>query len=225
MAEQGLQVRRRALPRGGARNRADRQSWKLAEHHCRNLISAAGTAWAAGTPFNRFATFAFGKSGIDARECVAATGDWIKLARDWFASHGLPMPWAWVQEWGPVNSAHCHILGYVPPSLAPLFRSRPKLWAHMIIAKRGGCYAAGTTDCQKIRCSDHPDLYPDAYRAALAFKVHYMLKCAPAELEAVLGMTARGPEPWGQSCPVYGKRLGVWQGWQNWSDDGRDWLD
>jgi hypothetical protein len=225
VTERVLQVQRRTLQRGGARNLADRRSRQLTERQCRNLIAAAGIAWAAGTPFNRFATFAFGKSGIDARDCVAATGDWIKLARDWFAAHGLPMPWAWVQEWGPFNLAHCHILFHVPPELAPLFRSKPRQWAHKVIAKRSGCYATGTTDCQKIKCSEHPELYRHAYHASLAFKVHYMLKCAPAELENRLGMTGRGPEPWGKSCTVYGKRLALWQGWQGWSNEGRDWLD
>lgn len=220
----GEQVRRRTLRRGGARNRADRQSKRLTEPQCRKLIVAAGIAWAAGTPFNRFATLAFGRSGIDAQDCVAATGDWIKLAREWCASHRLPMPWAWVQEWGPINLAHCHILLHVPPEIAPLFRGRSRRWAETIIAKRGGRYARGTTDCQKIRCSEQPELFPDAYRAALAFKVHYMLKCASAELENKLGMTWRGPVPWGQSRLVYGKRLALWQGWKSWSNQGQDWL-
>lgn len=104
----GFQARKAVLRRGGARNRADRQSWQLTERNCSDLIAAAGTAWAAGKPFNRFATVAFGKTGIDARDCVAATGDWIKLAREWFAANGQPMPWAWVQEWGPIYLAHCH---------------------------------------------------------------------------------------------------------------------
>ena len=220
----GKLARRGMLRRGGAHNRADRQSWQLTETNCRNLIEAAGIAWAAGTPFNRFATLAFGKSEIDARDCVAATGDFIKLARDWFASHGLPLPWAWVQEWGPINLAHCHILFHVPPALAPLFRGRPKVWAAKVIAKYGGCYAKGTTDCPKIPFSASPDQYPDAYCAALVFKVHYMLKCAPAGLEVRLGMAGRGPKPWGQSCTVFGKRLAVWQGWQRCCDEGRDWL-
>lgn len=224
MAQTGNGRRKPALRRGGARNRADRQSVQLTESQCRKLIAAAGIAWAAGSPFNRFATLAFGKSGIDARDCVAATGDWIKLARDWFASQGQPMPWAWVQEWGSVNLAHCHILFSVPPSLAPLFRGRAKVWTANVIAKRGGTYMRGTTDCQKIRPSEYPERYPDAYRAALAFKVHYMLKCAPAELENRLGMTARGIAPWGQSCPVFGKRLALWQGWERCCDEGSDWL-
>jgi hypothetical protein len=129
-----------------------------------------------------------------------------------------------VQEWGPVNLAHCHILMHVPPVIAPLFRSKPRRWAKAAIAKRGGVYAAGTTDCQKIRCSEHPERYADAYRAEVLAKVHYMLKCAPAELETRLGMVRQGTKPWGQSCPVYGKRAAVWQGWENATDEGRDWL-
>ena len=80
MAEAPIPERRPVLRRGGARNRADRKSWHLTEAKCRCLIEAAGIAWAAGTPFNRFATLAFGKCGIDAPDCVAATGDWIKMA-------------------------------------------------------------------------------------------------------------------------------------------------
>jgi len=216
---------RRRLRWGGVRNRADRQSWQLTEPQCQKLIAAAETAWAAGAPFNRFATLAVGKCGIDPRKCVEATGDWIKLARDWFASHGFKLVWVWVQEWGPINQAHCHILLHVPAELAPLFRGKPTKWTRKVVAKHGGLYKAGTTDCQKIPSSDNPDRYPDAYRAALAFKVHYMLKCAPAELDAKLGMTGRGLKAWGKSCPVYGKRLAVWQGWEKCCGEGWNWLD
>jgi hypothetical protein len=177
-----------------------------------------------GMPFNRFATLAFGKCGIDAKDCVAATGDLTTLAREWFASHDLPMPRAWVQEWGPVNQAHCHILFHVPPALNDLFRGKAERWTRKIIAKYGGVYIAGATDCQKIPSSEHPERYLEAYRAAVAAKVHYMLKCAPARLEAELGMQGRGHEPWGQSCPVYGKRFALWQKWQSAAQSGRDWL-
>ena len=224
MAEAPTPERRPVLRRGGARNRADRKSWHLTEAKCRCLIEAAGIAWAAGTPFNRFATLAFGKCGIDAPDCVAATGDWIKMARDWLASQGHSMRWAWVQEWGRINKAHCHILFHVPPSIAPLFKRKAQRWARTVIDRRGGTYVAGTTDCQIIRSSDHPESYAAAYHASLAFKVHYMLKCAPADLEVRLGMAGRGMTKWGQSCPVYGKRLAVWQGWQRCTEEGRNWL-
>ena len=69
----------------------------------------------------------------------------------------------------------CHILLHVPADLVPLFRSKTRHWARAVIAKRGGTYAVGTTECQIVRCSTQPSLYPDAYRSALTFKVHYML--------------------------------------------------
>lgn len=225
MPDEGTDLKpRRLLPQGGARNRRDRESWQLTEKNCRDLIAATGVALAIGMPFNRFATLAFGKCGIDAKDCVAATGEWITLAREWFAGHGLPMPWAWVQEWGSVNLAHCHVLFHVPPEFDDLFRGKAAQWARHVIAKRGGTYRAGATDCQKIRSSKHPERYPEAYRAAVAFKVHYMLKCAPERLESELGMQGRGPKPWGQQCSVYGKRFAIWQKWKDLADRGHDWL-
>lgn len=212
--------RKRLLPHGGPRRRLADPSWQLKEWQCEALIEAAGVAWEAGLPFNRFVTLAFGKSGIPARNCVTATGEWIKLAREWLHERGFPMPWAWVQEWGPVTEAHCHILLHVPPMMTPLFRGRPSKWSRKVIADHGCHYARGTTDCQKIWCSEHPDRYPEAYQGALTTKVHYMLKCAPAELETKLGMAGLGPRPWGRSCPVHGKRLAIWQGWRGVAEGG-----
>lgn len=216
--------RKRLLPHGGARRRLADRSWHLKERQCQTLIEATGVAWAAELPFNRFVTLAFGRSGIPARDCVAATGAWIKLAREWHRERGFLMPWAWVQEWGPINEAHCHILLHVPPPIGPLFRGRPSKWARKVIATHGGTYAGRTTDCQKIHYSEHPYRYPEAYRRALAAKVHYMLKCAPGELETKLGMTGLGPRSWGQSCPVHGKRLAIWQGWRDITEGGLDWF-
>ncbi|MFX8362537.1 hypothetical protein ABTL34_19435, partial [Acinetobacter baumannii] len=50
-----------------------------------------------------------------------------------------------------------------------------------------------------------------AYLTDLMGKLHYMLKCAPERLEDDLDMTRRGPKPWGEKCPVRGKRLATWQ--------------
>jgi hypothetical protein len=68
----------------------------------------------------------------------------------------------------------------------------------------GGCYVKGVLDSQQ----------PDktlGHRRWLWGKVHYMMKCAPAELEGPLGMIALGPKPWGQKCQTFGKRLSIWQ--------------
>ena len=70
---------------------------------------------------------------------------------------------------------------------------------------------AGVLQSQRLKRSEA--INSQAYKIELLGKVHYMLKAAPIELEAVLGMTGRGHKPWGQSCVVIGKRAGVWQGW------------
>ena len=201
----------RWLPRGGARLNAHRQTWHLTEHDCRKVIASAEAAWAAGTPFNRFVTISWEPCGIDPRQAVKATGDWIKLARDWITARGYRMPWCWVQETGPVLGAHCHILMHVPPELAPLFSGRPERWARRVISGRAGSYVRGTMRTRQVTMGNASDRSPEAYRAALMGRLHYMLKCAPAGLRVELDLTGWGHVPWGQRCLVFGKRAGVWQ--------------
>jgi hypothetical protein len=129
----------------------------------------------------------------------------VKLASDWARQHGYRLVWAWVLEWGPVNGAHVHLLLYVPPELNWQFRNMPLRWAKQILPGR---YSKDVVD------SKQPDK-AIGHRRWLWGKVHYMLKCAPAELEEPLGMTALGPKPWGHNCQTYGKRLAIWQGWKS----------
>jgi len=199
------------LPRGGARNRKDRQSLHLTGAQCRMLIGASEAALVKGWPFNRFITGAWQVGGIDARESVAATGALIALAREWMRERGYSMPWVWVQETGRIKGAHCHILLHVPPALAPLFRGKPRQWARKII---GGGYVAGVIDSRRFQFGHSIDLFPNSYEAELLGRLHYMMKCAPAEQEGVLGMTGAGHADWGQSGLVYGKRAAAWQGWR-----------
>lgn len=199
----------RALKRGGSRLRADRFTLQLTEAQCRMVIGASMTAWAAGLPFNRFITVAWGLGGIDPKASVAATGAFIKLARDWLHDRGHPVRWTWVQEYGPKYGAHCHLLLHVPAELEELFRPMPKRWARKVL---GGVYVARVMQSQRLGMAMSAEANSAAYEAQLLGKVHYMLKCAPAALEAPLGMTGRGHKPWGQSCLVYGKRAGAWQG-------------
>jgi hypothetical protein len=197
------------LKRGGARLRSDRSTQNLTEAQCRKIITVTNSAWAAGSPFNRFITVAWELGGIDSKASVAATGQFITMAREWLLARGHPMPWVWVREWGPKFGAHCHILLHVPPDLDPLFRSMPKRWAKKFL---GGAYVAGVVQSQRLYPPTSATADPAAYEAQLLGKVHYMLKCAPAILEGKLGMIGMGEKPWGQSCRVYGKRAGVWQG-------------
>ena len=200
--------RQPALKRGGARNSAERQSWQLTAHDCRKLIAASREALAAGLPFNRFITCLWERGGIDRKASVRATGRFVRLAREWLSARGSAMPWVWVQEFGDVNGAHCHILLHVPPKFDPLFRPMPRRWVSRVL---GGRYAPGVLQSQSLRTRPGAASNRVAYEAELMGKLHYMLKCAPAALEGDLDMAGRGHVDWGQSCLIYGKRAAAWQ--------------
>jgi hypothetical protein len=192
------------LPWGGARNRADRSSDQLTERQCSDLIDAAGQTEATGQPFNRFITLLWERGGIDGRDNAKVTGQFIKLVSDWARRHGYKLNWAWVQEWGSTNGAHVHILLHVPPCLDPIFRPMPLRWTKQLLP---AAYIGGVLQSQMLGFAN----YAPAREAKVMGKVHYMLKCAPALLEAKLCMTGRGYAQWGKSGIVHGKRLAHWQ--------------
>ena len=200
--------RKPALKRGGARNNAERQSWTLTERDCRKLIAASRAALAAGLPFNRFITCLWERGGIDRKASVRATGLFVRLAREWLGARGSAMPWVWVQEWGEVNGAHCHILLHVPQELDPLFRPMPRRWASKVL---GGRYVHKVIKRDRLRFRRVTGSNPAAYEAELMGKLHYMLKCTSVALEGDLDMAGRGHVDWGQSCLIYGKRAAAWQ--------------
>lgn len=171
----------------------------------------SSAAWAAGRPMNRYITIAWGKSGVVAKDSVQATGQFVKRARDWLGGHGCAMPWCWVQEYGDTFGQHCHLLLHVDPAIDELFRPMPLRWVKAILP---GPYVAQTLQCQKLAAARSADRQPEAYHAQIMGKLHYMLKTASEALEAPLGMVGWGHKDWGQSCPVYGKRAAVWQGWR-----------
>lgn len=197
------------LRRGGAHNSANRHSYMLRQKDCETLVGASYAAWHAGLPFNRYITTAWGKGHVPAHKSVVATGLFVRGLRDWLRQRGRPMPWVWVQESGRVFGQHAHILLHVSPDLAPLFRSRPLAVVKNILPGR---YVAGVLQTQRLRFANASNYY--AYEAELLGKLHYMLKCAPNNIEKAMGMDRFGRKDWGQRCPVLGKRAAVWQGWQ-----------
>ncbi|MEM7781556.1 MAG: hypothetical protein AAF697_14300 [Pseudomonadota bacterium] len=181
------------------------------------MIDRSFDAWEAGYPMNRFITLAWGKSQVDARDAVEITGKFIACAREWMRSHGYPMPWVWVQEYGDRFGQHAHILLHVPLELDPLFRTMPLRWSKALL--RGG-YVTKTLETQRLDFARACESNPEAYKAALAGKLHYMLKCAPEALERRLGLEGCGHKQWGQRSYVVSKRAGVWQkrDWERKSD-------
>lgn len=198
----------RLLRRGGARNRADRVTMSLTEKQCRELIAAGIAGVSAGRPFNRFITISWELGGIDPKDSVSATTRFIAMARDWLRDRSHQLLWAWVQERGPKLGAHCHILLHVPEELTDLFGPMPLRWVKTVLA---GPSRRGVLRSDKLRMSNGYLSLSEAIEAEVMGKVHYMLKAAPAPLEARLGMEDIGYKRWGRPCPVYGKRLAVSQ--------------
>lgn len=196
---------------GGARNSRGRVSYQLSERHCRDLLRAVETAAGIGQPFNRWITITWERNGIDARDNRDATGHFIKLASDWLRARGHRLVWAWVQEWSDRNGAHVHMLLHVPPAFDPLFSHMPRRWVRTVLGKVG---IARTLRTRKLATGTGVGSRTGVYQALVTGKAHYMLKCAPAALEAKLDMLGRGPKSWGRQCAVFGKRLGIWQGWR-----------
>lgn len=194
---------KRSLARGGARNRADRQSCHLTRHQCDKLLDAADRAIAAGLPFNRYITILWQRAGVDAANNATVTGAFIKRAADWLHHHGGRLAWAWVQESSRKNGAHVHILLHVPPALDPLFRVMPSRWVKAILP--GPC-PPGTVETQRVRGAQSVAIMPALYRANLDRKLDYMLKAAWPAVGALLGLARHG-----EASIVTGKRLGVWQ--------------
>nr|WP_140404505.1 hypothetical protein [Sphingomonas sp. CDS-1] len=176
---------------------------------CQKLIDASLAAWSAGMPLNRFITIAWGRGGVPGDEAVEATGQFIRLAREWMRARGYQMPWAWVQERGIRFGQHVHILLHVPADLDPLFRPMPLRWTKSNLPN---VYTSGVVQTQRLKFAATMNV--DAYSAELQGKLHYMLKCAPAEMEATFGLFGHYQVRWGQRCLVIGKRSGVWQDWK-----------
>lgn len=175
-------------------------------------------------------TIAWGKCGLELKDSVTATGQWVALARNWARAQGYQLSWAWVQEFGPKLGAHCHALLHVPPNLDYVFQNRPTSWARKVLARYDLGYVAGTVDTQRVRplylpidSLSVPDILwrenvpldnmdrRAAYMLGVLPKVHYMLKCASEDLEYELGLTDVGYKSWGCVSAVTGKRLGTWQ--------------
>ena len=188
---------------------------QLNRQQCEDLLGASMAGARAGAPLNRFITVAWGKGGLDAKDSVNATGEFVRLAREWHRERGHAMPWCWVQEFGPVYRAHCHLLLHVPAELEPLFRPMPRRWARKVL---DGNYTKGLVQSQRLAAAYAQEPLAGHYRAVLLDKLHYMLKAAPAALEEPLGLAGWGYKPWGQSCPVIGKRAATWQGWKQHAD-------
>lgn len=96
--------------RGGARNRADRESHALTAAQIGNLRAAERHAEKIGLPLNRMLTIHWQAAGVPLAGMAKATYRFTDLLTKALARHGKRTAWLWVHENGERKGGHCHLL-------------------------------------------------------------------------------------------------------------------
>lgn len=163
--------------RGGARNRADRESHALTRAQIDNLSLCEGHSRAIGLPFTRMITIHWKAAGVPLSGMAAATGKFIDCLTRWLARRGFRIAWLWVHENAGGKGWHCHVLASVPAELVKPLVGAQLRWLRAITGKP---YCAKVIRSNPIGGrlrleTSNPALHFENARAALA----YLCKGAP----------------------------------------------
>lgn len=194
--------------RGGARNRADRESHALTVAQIANLKAAERHAEKIGLPFTRMISIHWQAAGVPLAGMAKATGHFTDLMAKALARNGSQTAWLWVNENAPGNGhdkgGHCHMLAHIPGHLVPVITALQRSWLRRIT---GQPYRARVIHSKPIGGrlgleAGNPDLHAVNLEAAL----FYVLKGASPEAAAQFGLERL--EPGGR---VIGKRCATSQ--------------
>lgn len=172
--------------RGGARNRAYRESHALTAAHVANLKAAERHAVAIGLPFTRMISIHWEAAGVPLAGMVKATGHFTDLMAKALARHGSRTAWLWVHENGDRKGGHCHLLAHVPADLVSVLTGLQRGWLRTIT---GQPYRARVIHSRPIGGRlglevGNPDLHEVNLEVALA----YLLKGANPEAASQFGL-------------------------------------
>lgn len=190
--------------RGGARNRADRESHALTVAQIGNLKAGERRAGAIGLPFTRMITIHWEAAGVALENMARATGRFTDLLTKALARHGSKTTWLWAHENCGPKGGHCHLLAHVPADLVPIVTALQRGWLRRIT---GQPYRARVIHSKPIGGrlgleAGNPDLHAVNLEAALA----YLMKGASPEAASQFALERL--EPGGR---VIGKRCGTSQ--------------
>jgi hypothetical protein len=190
--------------RGGARNRASRESHALTTAQIANLSAAERHATKIGLPFTRMLTIHWEAAGVPLAGMARATGRFTGLMAKALARHGSGTAWLWTHESGDGKGGHCHLLAHVPADLVPVLTALQRGWLRRIVGKP---YRARVIHSKPIGGrlgleAGNPELHAVNLEAALS----YVLKGAKPEAASQFGLERL--EPGGR---VIGKRCGTSQ--------------
>lgn len=199
--------------RGGARNRADRESYALAKAQIGNMRLASVHAKKIGLPLNRMISLHWQAAGVPLADMAKATGRFTDLLTKALTRHGAGTAWLWVHEnsdgkshdRGHDKGGHCHLLAHIPADLVARITALQRRWLHQISG--GQPYRAGVIHSRPIGGrlgleTSNPDLHATNLAAALA----YVLKGAGADAALQFGLERL--EPGGR---IIGKRCSTSQ--------------
>ncbi len=130
-----------AKGRGGARNRADRQSIALTRAQEANLRAAERHSGAIGLPLTRMITIHWKAAGVPLESMAEATGAFVDKLTKWLGRRGTRTAWVWVHENAGGKCWHCHLLIYIPSGCVLGLPAAQKRWLRQIT---GRPYAAKT---------------------------------------------------------------------------------
>jgi hypothetical protein len=194
----------RKTRRGGARNRADRESYYLTAAQIAHLKAAVRHATAIGLPFTRMISIHWEAAGVPLTGMSKATGRFTDLLGKALARHGSSTAWLWVHEGGEGKGGHCHLLIHVPADLVKRVTGLQRSWLRRI---SGNPYRARVIKSRPIGGRlglevGNPDLHAINLQAAL----DYVLKGASPDAASQFDL--KRLEPGGL---VIGKRCGTSQ--------------
>ncbi|MEQ8707952.1 MAG: hypothetical protein RIC36_03115 [Rhodospirillales bacterium] len=190
--------------RGGARNRADRESHVLTAAQVAYLRAAERHARIIGLPFTRMISIHWEAAGVPLERMSKATGRFTDFLGKALARHGSGTAWLWVHENGDGKGGHCHMLAHVPPRLVPVITALQRGWLRRITGKP---YRARVIHSRPIGGRlgleiGNPELHAINLEAALA----YILKGVSPEAASQFALDRL--QPGGR---VIGKRCGTSQ--------------
>lgn len=177
--------------RGGARNRADRESDALTKAQIANLKAAERHAGKIGLPFTRMITIHWQAAGVALAGMADATGHFIDLMTKALKWRGSETAWLWVHENCGPKGGHCHLLAHVPAELVPVVVRLQRRWLKAITCRS---YRARVIYSKPIGGRlglerGNPDLHAINLEAALA----YVLKGASPEAASQFGLALLEP--------------------------------
>jgi hypothetical protein len=190
--------------RGGARNRATRESYELTTAQIVNLMAAERHAAAIGLRFTRMLTIHWQAAGVPLANMAKATGLFTDLMAKMMARHGSGTAWLWTHENGDGKGGHCHLLAYVPAEHVKRLSALQKGWLRRITGKP---YRARVIHSKPIGGRLGLEVgNPELHAVNLQVALGYVLKGASDEAASRFGLKLR--QAGGR---VIGKRCGTSQ--------------